>query len=188
MFNIRITLALALLFICISNLYAVNASSLDSLLQEVEVRASKYPSKLSQTGKVVTIISQEQIQRSFGRSLGELLQESVGISIVGARSAPGSNQEVYVRGANTGNVLLLIDGFPANDPSHISSVLDWNLIDLGSLERIEIMKGGQSTLYGSDAMAGVINLVTRKSGSSVQLQLGGLGTHAESIQIQKNVK
>lgn len=120
--------------------------------------------------------------------MGELLQESVGISIVGARSAPGSNQEVYVRGANTGNVLLLIDGFPANDPSHISSVLDWNLIDLGSLERIEIMKGGQSTLYGSDAMAGVINLVTRKSGTSISLQGGGLGTHAEAFQIQKTIK
>jgi vitamin B12 transporter len=160
----------------------------DSLLTEVQVKASKYPAKLSQTGKVVSIISQEQIQQSLGKNLGELLQERVGISIVGARSAPGSNQEVYVRGSNTGNVLLLIDGFPANDPSHISSVLDWNLIDLGSLERIEIMKGGQSTLYGSDAMAGVINLITRKSGSSLSLQAGGLGTHAEAFQIQKTIK
>jgi len=188
MLNNRWTLLMALLLSCIFNSYASKTAYLDSLLTAVEVKASKYPTKLSQTGKVVTVISQEQIQRSMGRSLGELLQESVGISIVGARSAPGANQEVYVRGANTGNVLLLIDGFPANDPSHISSVLDWNLIDLGSLERIEIMKGGQSTLYGSDAMAGVINLVTRKSGSSVHLQVGGLGTHAESFQIQKNIK
>ncbi len=189
MFNIRLTLLTAFSFACLPTLYAAKtAIRLDSLLTEVQVKASKYPSKLAQTGKVITVISQEQIQRSIGKNLGELLQESVGISIVGARSAPGSNQEVYVRGANTGNVLLLIDGFPANDPSHISSVLDWNLIDLGSLERIEIMKGGQSTLYGSDAMAGVINLVTRKSGTSISLQGGGLGTHAEAFQIQKTIK
>jgi len=186
MFNIRFTLVLAFLCACTPILYAQKTTlPFDSLLTEVQVVASKYPSKLSQTGKVISIISHEGIQQSLGKNLGELLQESVGISIVGARSAPGSNQEVYVRGANTGNVLLLIDGFPANDPSHISSVLDWNLIDLSSLERIEIMKGGQSTLYGSDAQAGVINLITRKSGTSIQLQAGGLGTHSESFQIQK---
>ena len=189
MFNIRLTLLTAFSFACLPTLYAAKTViRLDSLLTEVQVKASKYPIKLAQTGKVITVISQEHIQRSIGKNLGELLQESVGISIVGARSAPGSNQEVYVRGANTGNVLLLIDGFPANDPSHISSVLDWNLIDLGSLERIEIMKGGQSTLYGSDAMAGVINLVTRKSGTSISLQGGGLGTHAEAFQIQRTIK
>lgn len=182
MFNIRFMLIAAFFCVCAP---ALQASQPDSLLTEVQVLASKYPAKLNQTGKVVSVISTEQIQRSLGKNLGELLQETVGISIVGARSAPGSNQEVYVRGANTGNVLILIDGFPANDPSHISSVMDWNLMDLGSLERIEILKGGQSTLYGSDAMAGVINLVTRKSGSSIQLQGGGLGTHSESIQFQR---
>lgn len=188
MLNFRLALLTVSMLACLPSAHAAKTNfGPDSLLAEVQVLASKYPSKLSQTGKVVTVISQEQILRSVGKNLGELLQESVGISIVGARSAPGSNQEVYVRGANTGNVLLLIDGFPANDPSHISSVLDWNLIDLGSLERIEIMKGGQSTLYGSDAMAGVINLVTRKSGTSLSLQGGGLGTHAEAIQFQKTI-
>jgi vitamin B12 transporter len=189
MFNFRSALITVSMLACVNAVHAAkSATILDSLLTEVQVIASKYPSKLSQTGKVVSVITQEQIQRSLGKNLGEILQESVGISIVGARSAPGSNQEVYVRGASTGNVLLLIDGFPANDPSHISSVMDWNLIDLGSLERIEIMKGGQSTLYGSDATAGVINLITRKSGSSISLQAGGFGTHAETFQLQKSLK
>jgi vitamin B12 transporter len=157
----------------------------DSTLAEVRVTASKFPEKLARTGKVVSVITREQIQMSIGKGLTELLQETVGISVVGSRSAPGANQEVYIRGANTGNVLLLIDGFPANDPSHISSVMDWNLINLANLERIEILKGGQSTLYGSDAMAAVINLVTDRSSNSATLQIGGLATHAESIQIQR---
>jgi vitamin B12 transporter len=155
----------------------------DSTLVEVTISAPKYPEKLARSGKVVSVISAEMIQANQGKSLGELLQQSVGVAVVGARSAPGTNQEIYLRGANTGHVLLLLDGFPLNDPSHISSVMDWNLIPLANIERIEILKGGQSTLYGSDAMAAVINLVTKKNvkGINFVLQGGGLGTHQEQV-------
>ncbi len=155
----------------------------DSTLADVTISAPKYPEKLARSGKVVSVISAEMIQANQGKSLGELLQQSVGVAVVGARSAPGTNQEIYLRGANTGHVLLLMDGFPLNDPSHISSVMDWNLIPLANIERIEILKGGQSTLYGSDAMAAVINLVTKKNakGINIVLQGGGLGTHQEQI-------
>ena len=104
-----------------------------TILEEVEVSAPKLAGKLARTGKVLTLITPEQIRASLGKSLGELLQEQVGISVVGARSAPGSNQEIYVRGANTGHILLLMDGFPLNDPSHISQVMDWNLINLANM-------------------------------------------------------
>ncbi len=164
-------------------------SAESQLLSEVQVSAPKYPQKLSQTGKVVSLISRTQLDQMAGKSLAEVLQSQVGISINGARSAPGSNQEIYVRGANTGHVLLLIDGFPVNDPSHISQVMDWNLLDISSLERIEILKGGQSTLYGSDAMAGVINLVTQKPSSKqiqgkVQVQGGSIGELNTSAQVR----
>ena len=168
----------------ISTLYSpLSTLKRDSTLAEVTISAPKYPEKLARSGKVVSVISAEMIQANQGKSLGELLQQSVGVAVVGARSAPGTNQEIYVRGANTGHVLLLMDGFPLNDPSHISSVMDWNLIPLANIERIEILKGGQSTLYGSDAMAAVINLVTKKNakGVNVVLQGGGLGTHQEQI-------
>jgi vitamin B12 transporter len=162
------------------------------ILEEVEVSAPKLAGKLARTGKVFTLISSEQIRASLGKGLGELLQEQVGISVVGARSAPGSNQEIYVRGASTGHILLLMDGFPLNDPSHISQVMDWNLINLANIEKIEIIKGGQSTLYGSDAMSGVINLVTKKSGQdatsgSLLFQGGGFGTYGTQLQVNTRV-
>jgi vitamin B12 transporter len=168
----------------VSTLYSpLSTLKRDSTLADVTISAPKYPEKLARSGKVVSVISAEMIQANQGKSLGELLQQSVGVAVVGARSAPGTNQEIYVRGANTGHVLLLMDGFPLNDPSHISSVMDWNLISLANIERIEILKGGQSTLYGSDAMAAVINLVTKKNakGLNVVLQGGGLGTHQEQL-------
>ena len=163
-----------------------------TLLDEVEVSAPKLAGKLARTGKVLTLITAEQIRASMGKSLGELLQEQVGISVVGARSAPGSNQEIYVRGANTGHVLLLMDGFPLNDPSHISQVMDWNLINLANIQKIEIIKGGQSTLYGSDAMSAVINLVSKKNEQDVTsgtwlVQGGGFGTYATQLQVNTSL-
>jgi vitamin B12 transporter len=163
-----------------------------TILDEVEVSAPKLAGKLARTGKVVTLINSEQIRASLGKSLGELLQEQVGISVVGARSAPGSNQDIYVRGASTGHVLLLMDGFPLNDPSNISQVMDWNLINLANIQKIEIIKGGQSTLYGSDAMSAVINLVTKKSSQdatsgSLLFQGGGFGTYSTQLQVNTRV-
>lgn len=182
----RTLVGVCALFSC----FSVSGQEVISLptLQEVEISAPKYPQKLSRSGKVVTVISNEQIQMALGKNLGELLQEQAGISIVGSRSAAGTNQEVYVRGANTGHVLVLMDGFPLNDPSHISQVWDWNLVSLSSLERIEILKGGQSTLYGSDAMAAVINLVSKKMDvehlqTHLNLQAGGFGTYSPQVQL-----
>ena len=123
------------LYSTISTLYSpLSTLKKDSTLAEVTISAPKYPEKLARSGKVVSVISAEMIQANQGKSLGELLQQSVGVAVVGARSAPGTNQEIYVRGANTGHVLLLMDGFPLNDPSHISSVMDWNLISLANIE------------------------------------------------------
>ena len=170
-----------------TNLLLKSGRDTVTILEEVEVSAPKLAGKLARTGKVLTLITADQIRASLGKSLGELLQEQVGISVVGARSAPGSNQEIYVRGANTGHVLLLMDGFPLNDPSHISQVMDWNLINLANIQKIEIIKGGQSTLYGSDAMSAVINLVSKKSEKdgthgSLLVQGGGFGTYATQVQ------
>jgi vitamin B12 transporter len=68
-----------------------------------------------------------------------------------------------MRGASAGNTLILIDGVPLYDASGISSEFDIGYININQVERIEILKGAQSTLYGSDAVAGVINIIMKKS-------------------------
>ena len=132
-------------------------------LDEVVVTATKYPVKQSQTGKVVIVISHEEIEKSIGKPLGELLGEQAGIIVSGSLNDPGTNQSVFIRGAGSGRALILIDGIPISDPTATDNSFDINLIPVTMIERIEISKGAQSTLYGSDAIAGVINIITIKS-------------------------
>ena len=154
-------LVLAAIVFC--NQLPAQDDSTSRSLEEITLTSNKYPRKLSETGKVVHVISKEWIERSGGKTLNELLNTLPGTTIVGANNNPGTNQTVSLRGASAGNTLILIDGIPVNDPSVISNYFDLNFIDIDQVERIEVLKGGQSTLYGSDAVAGVINIITKKT-------------------------
>lgn len=134
-----------------------------SFLQEVVVTANKAAHKQNETAKVVSVINREMLRQSGGRSLGELLNQVAGVTVPGANNNLGSNQTISIRGASAGNTLILIDGIPVNDPSVISNYFDINLLSTDQIERVEILKGGHSTLYGSDAVAGVINIISRKN-------------------------
>lgn len=131
-------------------------------LSEVTITANKIDQKQKETGKVVTVIDQTTIQRNLGKSIAELIQQSVGMYLNGANNPLGTNLELYLRGSNTGNVLILMDGNPINDASFINNSFDLNHISLSQIERIEVVKGAQSTIWGSDAIAGVINIITKK--------------------------
>lgn len=132
------------------------------LLDEVVVTANRFVQKQNQTGKVMTVISRAVLEKNTGRNLGEILGQYVGLTIAGANNNRGTNLDVYTRGAGLGNTLILIDGTPVYDAASISSAFDLNYISPEMIERVEILKGGQSTIYGSDAVAGVINIILRK--------------------------
>jgi vitamin B12 transporter len=150
-------------------------------LDQVVVTATKYPVKEGLTGKVLTVITKEQLEKSSGRQLTEVLNTQAGIIVVGSNGTLGSEQDVHMQGADAGQTLILIDGIPAYDPSGTSTNFDLNLINTDEIERVEILKGSQSTLYGSDAVAGVINIITKKGNgkpfnASANLAAGSYGT------------
>jgi vitamin B12 transporter len=133
------------------------------LFDPVIVTANKTEQKQSTTGKITTIISKEQLKKSAGKTVAQILNEQAGLIVNGALNNTGSAQTVFLRGASSGRTLILIDGIPMNDPSMINNEFNLNLLSINEIERIEICKGAQSTLYGSDALGGVINLITTKN-------------------------
>jgi len=148
-----------------SQLHAQDSTSVKQL-DEVIVTANRVEQKQSSTGKMITVINQETLQRNAGKTLSEIINYQAGIFINGANNNAGTNPDVYLRGAGTGNTLILIDGIPVGDPSNINNTFDLNMISIGQVERVEILKGAQSTLWGSDAVAGVINIITKKAGKN----------------------
>ena len=124
------------------------------------VTATKIPIKQNLTGKVVTVITKQVIESNQGLSVAQLLNTQAGITIAGALNNLGTPQSLFMRGAASGRTLILLNGVPIYDPSLINNEYDLNLLPLQLIERIEICYGAQSTLYGSDATAGVINIIT----------------------------
>ena len=153
--------------IIISSQLHAQDSAIVKQLDEVIVTANRVEQKQSSTGKMVTVINQETLQRNAGKTLAEIINYQAGIFINGANNNAGTNPDVYLRGAGTGNTLILIDGIPVGDPSNINNTFDLNMISLGQVERVEILKGAQSTLWGSDAVAGVINIITKKAEKNI---------------------
>ncbi len=147
-----------------SMLCAVFSYAQDSLttMNEVVITANRYPNKSLLTGKVVTVITKEQIQQSGSKDLSQVLTEQAGVYVNGSNSNPGKDKSIYLRGAKVDHTLITIDGVPLYDPSGIGSNFDIRWLSIDNIERIEILKGSQSTLYGSDAIAGVINVITKR--------------------------
>ncbi len=132
-------------------------------LDEALITANKFPSKTSLTGKVVTIIGKEEIDRSPARDLSQILAIHSGMLVPGSNGSPAKDKTIFLRGAVAEYTLIMIDGVPVSDPSGIGGHFDIRNISLSNVERIEIVKGSQSTLYGSSAIAGVINIITKKT-------------------------
>ena len=154
-----------------SNDTATATSSKTTFLDEVIVSDSRFGLKRSQSGRYVLSIDPETIQQAQGLSIGELLTTYAGIDIIGNRTHPGQNLTASIRGGRNKNVLILIDGVRMSNPTQIDSDFDLNFIDLAQVERIEVIKGAASTLYGSSAAAGVINIITKKVSSDAQVSL-----------------
>lgn len=134
-----------------------------------------------------TVIDEEQIQESQQLTVGEVLKTVPGLHIV-TQGGLGKQTSVFLRGAKSEHTLVLIDGIEVNDPSNPARSFDFANLSLDNIERIEVVRGAQSVLYGSDAIGGVIQIFTKKNKSekpeAKNIVTGGYGsfqTHQESI-------
>ena len=134
------------------------APSLTATTEEVIVTGSKFARATSESPQRVTVIDSATVARAS--DIGQLLNEQAGIVVNGAYSNPGKDRSLFLRNGANQYTLVLIDGQPVLDPSSLGGPVDLRLLSLDGVKRVEILRGARSLLYGSDAVAGVVNLVT----------------------------
>lgn len=132
-------------------------------LNEVVVTATKFATNKKNIGKVVYQITQETIENSQGKTIVDLLNDVPGVEINGNFSTKGQNLGYYIRGGRNRQVAILLDGVNVNDPSSFNGDFDLRQIDINQVEKIEVLKGASSTLYGTGAATGVINIILKKA-------------------------
>jgi vitamin B12 transporter len=156
-----------------------------SSLQEVVVVANRAPEPLSRIGNSVTVLTDADIKQSQATIASDLLAQTPGITVA-RTGGVGQPTSVFIRGAESDQTVVIIDGVKMSDPSLPGGGFDFEDLLIGDISRMEILRGAQSTLYGSDAIGGVINIVTadptQKSRGSASLEGGshdtGYGTAA----------
>lgn len=141
-------------------------------LPTVVVTATRTPVEVTEALAAVTVIDREQIERSQVTDVAEILRFEAGLDL-GRTGGPGQQMSVFIRGGESNHTLVLIDGIRMNPTSSGGGALQNITTDM--IERIEIVRGPRSTLYGSDAIGGVINIITRTASqpqASVVLRAG----------------
>ncbi len=137
------------------------AESGTTKVDAVVITANRVPTPAVDLGSSVSIISGQEIEQKQQPLVADVLRGTPGLDI--ARSG-GPNQitSVFMRGANSSHTLVMIDGIEANDPTSPTRAFDFSMLTVDDVDRIEVLRGPQSTLWGSNAMGGVINIITKR--------------------------
>lgn len=155
---------------CYSSLLAAETAAPTREPLTIVITGSNIPVTKDQQN-TTTIISRQDIEQVNARSVSQLLNALPGLHVENS-SSRGSINALYLRGAEANYTAVLINGIKVNDPNNSrGGAFDFSLLDINTIERIEIVKGPVSSLYGSDAMAGVINIITRPAGTAVSTTL-----------------
>lgn len=144
-------------------------------LQQVVVSASRIEQPVEDVNASVQVITADQIAKFSGRSISEVLQYATGLFVKDS----GSSSSISIRGFDTSHTLLLVDGLKRTEKY---AGYNQNNIQLEDIERIEIVRGPMSALYGSEALGGVVNIVTRKPGQNNEYGLRATAGIAEGSQ------
>ncbi|MFN3478847.1 MAG: TonB-dependent receptor plug domain-containing protein [Thermodesulfovibrionales bacterium] len=187
--KIRIYLILLFLFLSSTSMAEEMSSAGKNLLdgdhvrvEDVVVTASKIEEPLEEATSSVVIIRGEEINKRNFVFATDLFRELPELNLV-QNGGPGKNATVFLRGGGPEHVLVMIDGIKVN--STTTGSFDFSGINVDDIERVEIVKGPQSTIYGSEAMAGVINIITKKGTGRPHLELtiegGSYGTYKPSL-------
>jgi vitamin B12 transporter len=155
-------------------------------LEEIVVTASRIEELLKYSPDSVTIVTGEEIQKKGKKTVIDVLKDIPGISIV-QYGSPGGSSSIYTRGTNNAHTLIMIDGVRVGDPMSTDGKMSIADLSTDNIERIEIVRGAQSILYGSDAIGGVINIITKKGKGKPKFYLSSEGGSFETFRERAGV-
>jgi len=151
------------------SLVAVQAAAEDAGPEPIVVSATRVPTPESQIASSVTLITAEEIEAKQQRLLPDILNEVPGLNVV-QTGGPGGVTSIFMRGTNNSHTKVFIDGIDVGDPSSSNASFDFGQMQAMDIERIEVLRGPQSGLYGSDAVGGVIDITTRSGSGPLRAQ------------------
>ncbi|MGA0602743.1 TonB-dependent receptor plug domain-containing protein [Caulobacter sp. KR2-114] len=153
---------------------AGNPNTGDATVDTLVVVANRNPEPLSRIGQSVTVLDTETLRQSQAVALSDILQQTPGVSLV-RNGGPGQTTSLGLRGAQAEQTLVLIDGVQLNDPSSPGAGFDFSNLLVGDIARVEILRGSQSTLWGSQAIGGVVNVITTDPAAGLSGDLSAEG-------------
>ncbi|MCC0805712.1 TonB-dependent receptor [Methylobacterium sp. W2] len=155
-------------------------------LSELSVSATGVPTPVDQVGSSVTVLTAATLEAQQRRTVPDALQQVPGLNVV-QTGGPGGQTSVFIRGSNSNHVKVLIDGIDATDPSNPNGSFDFGQLLTDDLSRIEVLRGPQSGLYGSDAIGGAISFTTKRgegpARATARIEVGSFGTFNQSGRI-----
>jgi len=149
-------------------------------MDPVVVTATRIEEKVSEQASSVSVVPREEIELSGAVLIGDALQGLPGVDVQ-RKGSPGNMENIKIRGGLASHTLVLIDGFPVNSPS-IDGAYDVSTLPVGRFDRIEVVRGPQSALYGSNAMSGVVNFLPPRPEGPVQVGAGAAAGSFSTLQ------
>ncbi len=155
-------------------------------MEETVVTASRLEEPLKYSPDSITVVTGEEIQKKGKQTVIDVLKDIPGLSIA-QYGTPGGRSSIYTRGTNNAHTLIMIDGVRVGDP--VSGDGKMSIADLSTdnIEKIEVVRGAQSVLYGSDAIGGVVNIITKKGKGKPKLYLSVEGGSFETFREKTGV-
>ncbi len=143
-------------------------------LEDVVVTANRVLTPIEEVGSSITVITAKDIEAKGYITVKEVLKGTPGLD-VWSTGGPGQMSSVSLRGTKSFQTLVLIDGVEMNDPTGMNRGFNFANLTVDNIERIEVLRGSQSTLYGADAIGGVINIITKKGKGKPEFYIGSEG-------------
>ncbi|MEA1618082.1 TonB-dependent receptor [Erythrobacter sp. T5W1-R] len=161
------------------------AENADPAREIIVTAATRTEQSLDKVGQTVSVIDLAEIERRQTQNVADILRTIPGVTI--ARNGTiGGVASVFIRGAESDQTVALVDGVKLNDPSSVGGGFNFGNLMTGNIERIEVLRGSQSVLWGSQAIAGVVNMVTRRPTEELQVNARGEYGFRDTVNLVAN--